>query len=86
MPQIGEAKGQYRGTTVRNDSALAAWLAKRPGEAVARAWLATNVLDPDREGSERALDVHVSRLRKKLGDPKWIETVWGIGYRLGISR
>ena len=33
MPQIGEAKGQYRGTTVRNDSALAAWLAKRPGEA-----------------------------------------------------
>jgi DNA-binding response OmpR family regulator len=40
------------------------------------------VLDPERDGSERTLDVHVSRLRKKLGRGNFVETVWGIGYRL----
>ena len=57
-------------------------LARRPGMAITRAWLVDNVLDPDREGSERTLDVHASRLRKKLGQAGLIETVWGIGYRL----
>ena len=57
-------------------------LAERPGEAVTRAWLSQNVLDPDRDGTERTLDVHVSRLRKKLGATTYVETVWGIGYRL----
>jgi two-component system response regulator MtrA len=57
-------------------------LAKRPGQALTRAALARRVLDPEREVSERALDVHASRLRKKLGDAVTIETVWGIGYRL----
>jgi DNA-binding response OmpR family regulator len=28
------------------------------------------------------VDVHVASLRKKLGDPGWIETVRGIGHRL----
>jgi DNA-binding response OmpR family regulator len=62
---------------------LLAALAKRPGAAVTRQWLVENVLDPEREGSERTLDVHVSRLRRKLGSGKHVETVWGIGYRLG---
>ena len=57
-------------------------LAQRPGEAVTRRWLVEHVLDPERDGNERTLDVHMSRLRKKLGDACVIETVWGIGYRL----
>jgi two-component system response regulator MtrA len=56
-------------------------LASRPGEAISRRWLIENVLDPARDASERALDAHVSRLRKKLGSTPMIETVWGIGYR-----
>jgi DNA-binding response OmpR family regulator len=28
------------------------------------------------------LDVHVSAVRRKLGDPNLIETVRGVGYRL----
>lgn len=59
-------------------------LARRPGAAITRQWLADNVLDPDRDGSERALDVHVSRLRKKIG-ADLIETVWGVGYRLAVE-
>jgi predicted TIM-barrel fold metal-dependent hydrolase len=32
MPQVPEAKGPYRGTTVRDDATLEAWLNKRPRE------------------------------------------------------
>jgi DNA-binding response OmpR family regulator len=64
---------------------LLAALARRPGAAVTRQWLVEHVLDPEREGTERTLDVHVSRLRRKLGPGKQIETVWGIGYRLGTG-
>jgi DNA-binding response OmpR family regulator len=56
-------------------------LARRPGMAVSRAWLAENVLAQESEAALRTLDVHASRLRKKLGRPELIETVWGVGYR-----
>jgi DNA-binding response OmpR family regulator len=65
---------------------LLAALARRPGEAITRKWLVTHVLDPERDGNERTLDVHVSRLRKKLGRASMVETVWGIGYRLALPR
>jgi two-component system response regulator MtrA len=61
-------------------------LARRPGQAVTRQWLVDHVLDPARDGTERTLDVHVSRLRKKLGRASLVETVWGIGYRLPAER
>ena len=38
-------------------------------------------------GDENAVNVHISRLRNKIEDnprsPKYIMTVWGIGYKLG---
>lgn len=55
-------------------------LARRPGAAVSRQSLCDEVLG-NSEGSERTLDVHFSRLRKKIGAQR-IATVWGIGYRL----
>jgi two-component system, OmpR family, response regulator MtrA len=61
---------------------LLAALLRRRGQAVTRDWLVANVLDPERDGTARTLDVHVSRLRKKLGAAAPIETVWGIGYRM----
>jgi DNA-binding response OmpR family regulator len=62
---------------------LLAALARRAGQAVTRAWLCEHVLDPERDGTERTLDVHASRLRKKLGRAgALVATVWGIGYRL----
>jgi DNA-binding response OmpR family regulator len=64
---------------------LLAALAKRPGAAITRAWLVENILDPERDGTERTLDVHVSRLRKKLGPcAAYLSTVWGVGYRLHL--
>lgn len=75
-------RGQELALT-RVELELLAALAERPGAAVTRRALVTRVLDPDRDGDERTLDVHVSRLRRKLGDDAaLIATVWGIGYRL----
>ena len=65
---------------------LIAALAKRPGAAVSRAFLVDHVLDPERDGGERTLDVHVSRLRRKLGTSgARVATVWGVGYRLRVD-
>ena len=62
---------------------LLAALARRPGAAVSRAWLVDHVLDPARDGDERTLDAHVSRVRRKLGAAgRRIVTVWGVGYRV----
>jgi DNA-binding response OmpR family regulator len=60
--------------------------ARRAGAAIARRWLVENVLDKRRRADERTLDVHISRLRKKLGahGPR-LATVWGVGYRLRID-
>ncbi len=58
-------------------------LARRPGTAVSRRQLVERALPEDTEGGERTLDVHISRLRKKLGTAgDLIATVWGIGYKL----
>ncbi len=64
---------------------LLAALARRPGAAVSRTSLVDAVLDPDRDGTERTLVVHMSRLRKKLGPcAACIATVWGVGYRMEV--
>jgi DNA-binding response OmpR family regulator len=67
----------------RAECEIVAALARRPGAAVSRATLVEHGLDPDRDGDERTLDVHVSRIRRKLGDAGGlVATVWGVGYRL----
>lgn len=66
----------------RTELDLLSALARQRGEAVSRRWLVEHVLDPERDGGARTLDVHMSRLRKKLGDACVIDTVWGVGYRL----
>ncbi len=67
----------------RTEFDILATLAKRPGAAITRRRLVERCLDEEREGTERTLDVHVSRIRKKLGDASdLLQTVWGIGYKL----
>jgi DNA-binding response OmpR family regulator len=61
---------------------LLAYLARRTGHAVAKAELLENVWDAD-EIVANVVEVHVSRLRDKLGQHAWtVETVRGVGYRL----
>ncbi|HUZ15990.1 MAG TPA: response regulator transcription factor [Gaiellaceae bacterium] len=61
---------------------LLAALARDPGAAVPRQRLLADVWQTTWYGSAKTIDVHVAALRKKLGDPGWIETVRGIGFRL----
>ena len=59
---------------------LLALLAEDPGRGVhPRQQILEEVWDPHWYGPTKTLDVHVASLRKKLGDPAWIETVRGVG-------
>lgn len=64
---------------------LLAALASHPGLAWTRERLLERVWGQDFPGTERVVDVHVTALRRKLGDaaerPRFIETVRGVGYR-----
>ena len=62
---------------------LLAMLAEEPGIVVTRQQLLDQVWDPHWYGPTKTIDVHVATLRKKLGHPEWIETVRGVGLRLG---
>jgi len=62
---------------------LLALLAEEPGVVVTRQQLLEEVWDPHWYGPTKTIDVHVATLRKKLGDRGWIETVRGVGLRLG---
>jgi DNA-binding response OmpR family regulator len=61
---------------------LLALLARDPGAVCSRQHILDEVWDPHWYGPTKTLDVHVASLRRKLGDPGWIETVRGVGYRL----
>ncbi len=60
-------------------------LAEEPGTVVSRRTLLERVWETTWYGPTKTIDVHVASLRKKLGDPAWIETVRGVGFRLRPS-
>ena len=61
-------------------------LARSAGRVKSRERLLLEIADRDFEAFDRSIDVHISSLRKKLGDdpksPRYIETVRGAGYRM----
>ena len=61
---------------------LLALLASDPGAVVERERLLREVWNTEWFGPTKTVDVHVASLRRKLGDPGWIETVRGVGLRL----
>ncbi|EGW41356.1 response regulator [Desulfosporosinus sp. OT] len=62
-------------------------LAIRPGTVYSRLQLLRQAMGEEYLYYERSIDTHVSNLRKKLednpSDPKYVETVFGVGYRFG---
>jgi two-component system response regulator ResD len=65
---------------------LLAYLAAHPGRVFSRDQLMEAVWEYPFFTDTSTVTVHVRRLRAKLGDdpsePRFIETVWGVGYRL----
>lgn len=65
---------------------LLAYLAERPGEVVTKKELLSEVWNQPYGGSDKTVDVHLSWLRRKLGEsagePRYLTTVRGVGVRL----
>jgi DNA-binding response OmpR family regulator len=61
-------------------------LARSAGRVKTREKLLLEVADRDFEAFDRSIDVHISSIRRKLGDdaksPRRIQTVRSVGYRL----
>lgn len=91
--RIGEVTVDYDTLTVTRDSSsltlpnkeffLLFKLLSYPGQIFTRQQLMDEIWGPEHETDERTVDVHVRRLRDKLGEyPEFnIETVRGLGYR-----
>jgi DNA-binding response OmpR family regulator len=57
-------------------------LVSDPGRLVSRQEIVERAWDEHWYGPTKVLDVHLAALRRKLGDPSLIETVYGHGFRL----
>ena len=62
---------------------LLQYLCENQGRALSRRQLLDGVWGLDWIGDDRTVDVHVRQLRKKFGDALPLDTVWGVGYRMG---
>jgi DNA-binding response OmpR family regulator len=65
-------------------------LVERAGRVVSRERLMELARGTEFTAFDRAIDVHISNIRKKLGEtpgtPRWIRTVRGIGYQVNVLR
>ena len=75
-------------TLTRTEFDLLATLAAHPGRVYSRTQLMETAQGFAFEGYERTIDAHVKNLRRKLGDepkePRYIQTVFGVGYKLEV--
>jgi len=77
-----ELRGQPLQLTRREFDVLA-YLAERVGQVISRRELMNEVWNQARIGEEQTIDVHISWLRRKLGEtaaqPRFLHTVRGVG-------
>ncbi|HIP53438.1 MAG TPA: response regulator transcription factor [Chromatiales bacterium] len=65
--------------------ALLMHFARHPGQVFSRTQLLDQVWGYNHDGYEHTVNTHINRLRAKIeqdpANPRYIETVWGVGYR-----
>ena len=70
----------------RKEFDLLSYLAERAGKVVTKRQLLADVWDQPYGGSDKTVDVHLSWLRRKLGEsatePRYLLTIHGVGVRL----
>lgn len=69
----------------KHEFALLKLLMENPNRTCTKSMIYESVWDYENSADDNTLNVHISKLRKKLkqySDEDYIETVWGIGYRL----
>lgn len=71
----------------RDEYNLLTLLMARPAKIFTREEILLGLKGDDYDGFDRSVDTHIKNLRAKLGDdpksPRYISTVYGLGYRLG---
>ncbi len=85
MLDTRSARVTLGGATIRltgHEYRVLAYLMHHPGRVVSKAELTEHIYAQDFDRDSNTIEVFVGRLRKKLGDAA-IETVRGLGYRLG---
>jgi two-component system response regulator RegX3 len=60
---------------------LLAYLASSPGTVFRRNDILEHVWDVNWFGTTKTLDAHIASIRKKLGNPDWIQAVRGVGFK-----
>ncbi|GIO16794.1 putative transcriptional regulatory protein YcbL [Cohnella xylanilytica] len=78
------------GTEIRltaKEFAILSLIATHPNRVFTKAQLYESVWNEVYYGDENVINVHMRRLREKIeddpSDPRYIKTLWGIGYKLG---
>jgi DNA-binding response OmpR family regulator len=61
---------------------LLAYLLEDPGAVRTRTDIIEHVWDANWFGPTKTLDAHVAGIRRKLGDPRWVTAVRGVGFRI----
>ncbi|NTV78255.1 MAG: response regulator transcription factor [Clostridiales bacterium] len=99
MIQIGDLQIMVRGYKAwkkdreikfpNREFELLKFLAMNPNIVFSKEQLFEKIWGYDYIGDSATVTVHVNRIREKIeddpGNPKIIETVWGVGYRLSLS-
>jgi DNA-binding response OmpR family regulator len=90
---VPRMRTQVAGTSVDltpTEFTLLATLARQPGRIFTRSQLLDALHGVAFESYERAIDSHIKNLRRKLepdpGQPRYVLTVYGVGYRLADDR
>jgi len=80
--------GQRLDLTAREYDLLA-FLVERPGRVFSRAQLLDQVWGTTHDTFEHTVNSHINRLRSKLepdpSQPRYVVTVWGVGYRFALE-
>ncbi len=87
VPRMQVTRGEQPVQLTATEFALLAAMARLPGRVFTRSQLLDAIHGVAFESYERAIDAHVKNIRRKLeGDPRtprYLRTVYGVGYRLG---
>lgn len=71
-------------TLTRKEFQVLAMLASSGGAVCTRSRIVAEIWGRSWAGANRTLDVHIATLRTKLGRADLVQTVRGVGYRLGV--
>jgi DNA-binding response OmpR family regulator len=85
VPRMKVTTGGRKVDLTATEFGLLLTLARRPGRVLTRAQLLEAVRGVAFESYERAIDAHIKNIRRKIepspGEPRYIQTVYGVGYR-----